>query len=249
MDTTTTIEYLVKTGHINFQDILATSSFKGDVQTVVKILALSPKLLPKIDGISLFEASDSGHADVVALLLQDPRVDPTENNDHALQRACQRGHVDVVTLFLKGTRVNPGRHENIAFHLACENGHADVVTLLLKDPRVDPTVRGDYVCRPDARDVPAEIVKLIEEHIAKKDECMKFCEKEQAEEKAEEEANNQGKEPVAIVVIRKAMAKNSTKVIINLIQKHRESLTPILHEIVDWALEKEEMEILEQLTR
>jgi hypothetical protein len=36
-------------------------------------------------------------------------------------------------------------------------------------------------------------------------------------------------------------------VIINLIQNHREVLTPILAEIVDWALEKEETEILELL--
>jgi hypothetical protein len=50
-----------------------------------------------------------------------------------------------------------------------------------------------------------------------------------------------------ILVIRKAMEKNSSKVISNLIQNHRVSLYPILSEMVLWALEKEEIEILKLL--
>jgi len=43
-------------------------------------------------------ASENGHAEVVGLLLADPRVDPSAENNYAIRVASEKGHVEVVAL-------------------------------------------------------------------------------------------------------------------------------------------------------
>ena len=45
-------------------------------------------------------ASENCRVDVVKLLLSDPRVDPSANDNYALRLAIQNGHKDVVKLLL-----------------------------------------------------------------------------------------------------------------------------------------------------
>ena len=42
---------------------------------------------------------------MVKLLLQDPRVDPSDRNNGAIRLAHQNGHVEVVKLLLQDPRV------------------------------------------------------------------------------------------------------------------------------------------------
>lgn len=50
-------------------------------------------------------ASKYGHLEIVRLLLDDKRVDPTDRDNDAIWSAYENGHVDVVKLLLKDERV------------------------------------------------------------------------------------------------------------------------------------------------
>lgn len=97
-------------------------------------------------GDCLADAAAEGHGRVVARLLTDPRVDPTEREDplELLVNAVRDGHVDVVDAFLNDGRLDPAEPgaetdlDETLIETATLEGHVDVVKRLLADPRVDP---------------------------------------------------------------------------------------------------------------
>src|SRR3989304_5945772 len=60
--------------------------------------------------------------EVVKLLLQDPKVDPSDQNNYAIRLASRKGHVEVVKLLLQDSRVNPSDHNNEAIGRASNRG-------------------------------------------------------------------------------------------------------------------------------
>lgn len=50
----------------------------------------------------MIKAAEGGHAQVVRLLMADPRVDPSAQEDFALVRAAENGYEDIVRMFLSG---------------------------------------------------------------------------------------------------------------------------------------------------
>ena len=82
-------------------------------------------------------ASENGHSEVVRELLKDSRVDPSADNNYAIQRASKNGHLEVVRELLKDSRVDPSAYDNCAIKVAREKGYRDIVRELLKDSRVD----------------------------------------------------------------------------------------------------------------
>ena len=52
------------------------------------------------------------------LLLSDPRVDPSTENQEAIREACGRGHTEVVKLLLADPRVDPSAEDHEAIRLA-----------------------------------------------------------------------------------------------------------------------------------
>ena len=102
-------------------------------------------------------ASEHGNADLVRLLLADPRVDPTAHNNEAIRAASHNGYTYVVKLLLDDGRADPAAFNNGAIRDASHNGYIDVVRLLLTDPRVDPTAADNDAIR-GAR---TEIVTLL----------------------------------------------------------------------------------------
>ncbi len=91
----------------------------------------------KIVNYRFNKAVEIGNVDKVQLLLNDPRVDPTADDNWAIQSASRRGHTEVVRLLLADPRVDPAALGNYAIQLASHNGHLEVVRLLANDPRVD----------------------------------------------------------------------------------------------------------------
>ena len=53
------------------------------------------------------QACEYNQVEVVKLLLQDPRVDPSYQNNYAIILASENGHVEVVKLLLQDPRVDP----------------------------------------------------------------------------------------------------------------------------------------------
>ena len=121
------------------------------------------KLDPSVENnYAILWASHTGHIDSARFLLGDSRdrlakrttlspasrasfdlllpkvVDPSMNNNEAIQTASQNGHAGVVKLLLADSRVDPSMGYNYAIRTARMNGHTQVVELLLADPRVNP---------------------------------------------------------------------------------------------------------------
>ena len=55
---------------------------------------------------------------VEKLLLADPRVNPSAEQDYAVQQACANGYVEVIKLLLADSRMNPSAHHRYAFRYA-----------------------------------------------------------------------------------------------------------------------------------
>ena len=80
-------------------------------------------------------AAKNGHPEVVKLLLEDGRVDPSTS----IGIAARHNHLEVVKLLLEDARVDPSINDNYAFLAAVANGHINVADLLSTDPRVNKT--------------------------------------------------------------------------------------------------------------
>jgi len=57
------------------------------------------------DNWAIRVASVDGHSEVVKLLLQDPRVDPSDDDNYAILLASGNGHLEIVKLLLQDPRV------------------------------------------------------------------------------------------------------------------------------------------------
>jgi len=75
-------------------------------------------------------ASRNGHAEVVRLLLADPRVDPSAEDNWAIKLASYHGHVEVVRMLLVDPRVDPSAEDNWAIQMALRCGHTEVAEVL-----------------------------------------------------------------------------------------------------------------------
>src|SRR3990170_2153039 len=78
-------------------------------------------------------ACKNNNIEVVKLLLQDLRVDPSDQSNDAIIWASQSGHVEIVKLLLQDPRVDPSGKDNKAIGFAISLGHIEVVKLLLQD--------------------------------------------------------------------------------------------------------------------
>jgi hypothetical protein len=88
---------------------------------------------------TLIEASKNGHLAIVERLLQDPRVDPSAQNNFAIAIASMNGHLAVVERLLEDPRVDPSAKNNCAIRWAAYSNHLAIVERLLQDARVEPT--------------------------------------------------------------------------------------------------------------
>ena len=107
-------------------------------------------------------ASRNGQTDVVRLLLEDSRADPSAKTNAAIQLACYYGHTDIVRLLLADSRVDPSTQRNCALRWACSRGHLEVVRILLDDPRVEMT--SIFTIQRAKDNGCTEIVDLLTEH-------------------------------------------------------------------------------------
>lgn len=109
------------------------------IKCVLKnVFVIVKRLLSKItiSHDSFVLACENGHMEVVRLLLQDERVDPSFDNNIAFTTACSYGNLDIVRLLLQHVRLDPS-DSNRALVLASAYGHVEVVRLLLQHERVD----------------------------------------------------------------------------------------------------------------
>jgi ankyrin repeat protein len=63
----------------------------------------------------------NGYVEVVKLLLNEPRVDPSADDNCAIRLASKNGHFEVVKLLLNDPRGDPSAYNNYANRLATKN--------------------------------------------------------------------------------------------------------------------------------
>jgi hypothetical protein len=98
------------------------------------------------------------------LLLGDPRVDPSADDQLAFRYAALNGHDKVIALLLKDRRVDPGAKAQNAIQWAARNGKGRVVELLLNDDRVDPGAYDQYALQWAVKNGHHNVVRLLLGH-------------------------------------------------------------------------------------
>lgn len=107
---------------------------------------------------AIFLASEHGHADVVAALLQSGRINSPAHCTRAFYRACQHGFLDVVKLLVNNAFIDSrGR----AFEVAVEKNHVQIVECLLYYGRVDMDVYRDTALTMAVAAGSLELVELF----------------------------------------------------------------------------------------
>lgn len=86
----------------------------------------------------LYEACSNGNIELLNKLLQNPRCDPSCDDNSAIIWASSSGHLEVVKRLLLDPRVDPSADHDCALREATKEGHLEVVKSLLEDHRVNP---------------------------------------------------------------------------------------------------------------
>lgn len=125
-------------------------------------------------------ASEADSAEVVELLLRDPRVDPSALDNEAIRGASETGIAEVIELLLRDPRVDPSANNNESIGNAvsayydvrgfmdkgmcnddfCQD-HLKVVRLLLQDERVRLGFMNHKTMDESVLDV---VLPILEEH-------------------------------------------------------------------------------------
>jgi len=129
-------------------DDLTVASSNDCLEVVRRLLPLAPNAR-KQD--AFYDACREGHVRMVDFWLNEPTVDPSQNNQQGILVAAGQGHTDVVDRLLGDPRVVPNHQP---FHTystplieACIHGHTAVVDCLLRDGRVDPSQHQQHAFR------------------------------------------------------------------------------------------------------
>jgi hypothetical protein len=93
------------------------------------------------------KAVKTGNSDLMDLMLQNPRVDPSAEKNTAIRCASACGHLAIVDRLLQDSRIDPSTSNNLPIHHASTYGHLAVVDRLLQDPRVDPSADNNLAIR------------------------------------------------------------------------------------------------------
>jgi hypothetical protein len=119
------------------------------------------KSRPEIKSFVFLRACGVGAFKTAQMLLNLYGVDPSIDNNIAVQLASELGHARIVSLLLTHPKTDPSRRDNSCIQHACKNGHADVVKILLKDCRINPFVNDCYPMEIAIKNKHYTVIKLL----------------------------------------------------------------------------------------
>ncbi len=127
---------------------------------VVRILLKCESVDPADGGSEAlrYAAEDAESTEVVQLLLEDGRADPT-----LFMSSWVTWTLEIVSLLLKDGRIDPLHNESYAFRHAALSSNVELVKMLLGDGRADPCTHQDRSLRSASYRGGADIVRLISE--------------------------------------------------------------------------------------
>lgn len=133
---------------LSYDELLYWPCLYGNIDVVKELLNITRKVKynheANNEGVdinnqhnnALVVASERGHDDIVRILLQDKRFDPTYNNNKAFKKATINGKLEVVSIFLNDPRFDPTIDAREILKRTTKKGYYDIVDLLLKDKRI-----------------------------------------------------------------------------------------------------------------
>lgn len=103
-----------------------------------------------------------GRTEILKLLLEIPKVDPTVLENLPLLLTKYYGHLDTMFVLLNDALVDPSCRNNLMLMIwAAHNGLTDLVKFLLKDDRVDPSAKMIDAVFLACNSNHSEVVKLL----------------------------------------------------------------------------------------
>ena len=143
----------------NANDILM-YSIKNNYLNTIKLLTDEIDFLMDKSNL-VVQACQYGHIEIVKLLLEKYKIDPSIGKNGPFIVACKYGHIEIVKLFLKDSRINPADYDNLAIVKATENGHIEIVKLLFKRIDHNSQSQNNISIRWACENGYLEIVKML----------------------------------------------------------------------------------------
>jgi hypothetical protein len=106
-------------------------------------------------------AITKNNTELISKLLQDSRVDPSDDDDWAIVLAFKFGHYDSIKILLEDKRTNPSNRNNVPLQLASFFPEEKFIKLLLNDPRVNPIHDNNYAITNANKNKNINTVKIL----------------------------------------------------------------------------------------
>jgi hypothetical protein len=144
----------------------------GNASSLLNILSRSMKDVRLVDVClrkitidptagTLYGAVTLGTAAVIKRCLEDPRIDPTWQDNRLLLEAVKKGDAKMVKLLAADPRVDPAVRDNCAIREASITGNAEIVKCLMQHRLVDPTAHDNECLRWAVYSDHADVVRAL----------------------------------------------------------------------------------------
>lgn len=106
-------------------------------------------------------AAEYEHVEMLKLLLEYKRADPTADNNKFFTWACDYGQSEIMMVLLKDKRIDPTCYNNYLLKSVTIHNQVEILEMLLKDERVDPTFDNYYLIYEIIEQERTEMFKLL----------------------------------------------------------------------------------------
>lgn len=141
----------------HYLNIVSGSAYKKVIASIISDKRIDIDNLNK----TFYEACSYGFINIVKILLNDSRVNPSVSDNRAFRAASYSGETEIVKMLLSDSRVDPSTLDNEAFLSASRRGHTEIVKILLADKRVDPSVQDSIAIRLASSGGCGKIIDLL----------------------------------------------------------------------------------------
>ena len=155
-----TVKLLLKDNRVNGCCALYCASSAGNHQIVKYILNNVYTRLTELEN-ALTIASKNNYPEVVKLLLNDPRIDPSADNQCAVKQASNGEYIEVLKLLLKDHRVDPHIYKNAVIHAVIRSNDLKAIKILLNNNQINVSQEGQYLFDLSLQYNNVEAIKLL----------------------------------------------------------------------------------------
>ena len=105
---------------------------------------------------------DKGQLDVIKLLLDDPRIDPSVFDDAAMRCATETRNIEAIKLLLSCPKFNvcSDYNQNMLI-LSCKENDIDLLEMLMADKRFDPSYNNNKAIKEACSNGRGNVVKIL----------------------------------------------------------------------------------------